>query len=127
MRDDVEQRRHQLLALLLAGHTPLAAAAAMNVSRRTVARYMAEAGFAAELRDLQGDQLRALARRALDRADEAISALSEIAEDVDAPDMARVMAAQALISATHRLAESVSLADQVRELQLRLDEQPAEA
>lgn len=120
MRSDADARRTRLVELMLSGLTPQQAAAEIGIAGRTVRRYLADPALARLVREAQGERMSALARLALDRADEALRHLDEIADDEAADPRARVMAASATLNLTLRLVEADHLARQVDELRDQL-------
>jgi hypothetical protein len=87
-----------LLAALLGGATYEDAAATAGVSRATVTRRMADAGFRARLAHLKADMLATITTRLVSAAADAVDVLRVVALDVDAPPAARVAAGRALLT-----------------------------
>lgn len=121
MRSDVELRRDQLLALLLSGTEPGEAAARVGIASRTFRRYLADPTFKRELDALQDQRLEAIARLALDQADEALRSLTEILGDETANAKARVSAGGVVLNFVLRSNETVRLAREVEELRRQVE------
>jgi hypothetical protein len=124
VRSDAEQRRHELVALVLEeGVEPREAGRRLGLSERTVRRYLADPQVAAELRGLQDDRLRDLGRRSLDRADGALSTLVDLATSKKTPAAVRARAARSVIDVSLRLYEIGELADRVARLEAAMQDE----
>ena len=100
----------------MAGATVTGAAEALNLSRRTVQRWMTEDNFAEALEHAQGAAMSTAARRLagkLDRAAELVCNLAETAED----EPVRLKAALSIVDMYARLREMGDISAQIAELQ----------
>ena len=120
MRPSTASRKVKALELLADGQSPLAMAEQLDLSVRTIRRYLADPEVKERLRALQDERLGALSRRALNEAGPALGLLRSVAEDGEGPASARVSAAKALLEVALRLVEVSDLAERVGELEAAL-------
>lgn len=109
-----------LEVLSVGGRVPAAAAAA-DVSRATVNRWLHESTFAAELRRVEGELLRALGRRLLGLGEKAALALEDALNDYQ-PMGHRLRAADLVTSRGPQLAELTAVIERLEELERWMSE-----
>ena len=123
MRQDAATRRQQVLELAAQGLRPRELVEETGLSDRTVRRYLADPSVVAELRKVQDERLRALARRATTLAEGALAVLWQVAREDGQPAAARVAAAKAILDSTLRMTEVADLAERVSALEERTESQ----
>lgn len=122
MSKKLSSRQGLALEALLAGESQQAAAAAANVTGRTITRWLKEPAFAAELAQQNEDAVQNAARRLTGTLDMAIDVLREIMSDSTQPAAVRIRAAH--YSAQHmlKLLELSDIQRRLSELEERLRE-----
>ena len=106
-------------AALAAGRSYDEAAAAANVSARTVRRRMADDRFAAEVRTLRAERASRLSARLLELGHDAIGVLARAMEDEQAGIQLR--AAQTALTLGQRYRREVEMAERLAAVEHRLD------
>ena len=115
------RNQKRFVAALLEAPNVRAAAEAANIGERTAWTYLADPAVKGELATHQDAVLGDAARRLAREMGAALDVLCEIMADKGATDAARVSAARAVLDSGLRLAELVTLADRVAELEQRLE------
>lgn len=110
-------RREQIVSRAVQGFDGPTIAKHLNLSVRTVRRYLADPATRAQMRELEADRLRDLSRRTGALAGSAVVILGTIANDKAEPAGARVGAATRIVELAIRLAEHVDLAERVAALE----------
>ena len=123
MRKDAATRRQQAIELAAQGMAPRNIAERIGMSDRTVRTYLSDPAAVAELRKIQEERLRALARRATALAEGALAVLWKVAKDDGQSAPARVAAARVILDSTLRMTEAADLAERVAALEERTESQ----
>ena len=113
-------RRARVVELTLLGHDAQAIAAQLAVSVRTIWRDLAEPEIKAEIRELEGERLRAVARKAAALGGTAVTVLATIAADKGQPAGARVSAARGLLDTMLKVGELATIEERLAVLEERL-------
>ena len=116
-------RRAQVVELAVLGHDAATIAERVKLSVRQVRRYLAEAEVRAQVRALEAERLRAVARKAAALGGGAVVVLASIANDKAQPAAARVSAARGLLDTMLKVGELADLNERVLALEERLGEQ----
>lgn len=119
MRLDAALVRQRCIELATEGRGLKAIASELAVTHATVRRHLSRPDVVAELRRLQDERLRAIARRALAASEVALDVLIDVATNGRVP-MARVIAARSLLDINLRLIETAELADRIAALEDQL-------
>ena len=119
MRKDAATRRQRAIELAAQGLAPRDIAERIGMSDRTIRTYLSDPAAVAELRKVQEERLRALARRATALAEGALLVLWKVAKDDAQPAPARVAASRAILETTLRMTEVADLAERVSALEER--------
>ena len=119
MRKDAATRRQRAIEFAAQGLAPRDIAERIGMSDRTVRTYLSDPTAVAELRKVQEERLRALARRATALAEGALAVLWKVAKDDAQPAPARVAASRAILETTLRMTEVADLAERVSALEER--------
>lgn len=114
--NELSPRQRRALEVLCTGGKVAVAAKEAGVSRVTLSRWQREPVFAAELRRLEGESLRALGRRLLGLGEKAGTALEDALGD-DMPIGARLRAADLVTSRGPALAELTTLIERIEALE----------
>ena len=120
MTTTADRHRARVVELAVLGHDGATIAERAGVSLRQVRRYLAEPEIRAQIRDLEGERLRAVARKAAALGGGAVGVLASIANDAAQPAGARVSAARGLLDVMLKVGELADLAERVRALEERL-------
>jgi phage terminase small subunit len=116
-------RQRRFLVALVANATVRDAAQAAGIGERTAWRYLAEPSVKAALTERQDAVLGHVSRRLASEMGAALDVLCGIMRNTAANDAARVSAARAVLDSGLRLAELVTLAERVAELEARMEEE----
>ena len=119
MRKHADTRRQQVVELAAQGLSTREMAERLDLTDRSVRRYMTNPAVVAELRKAQEERLRALARRATALAEGALAVLGAVAKNDGQPAAARVAASRAILETTLRMTEVADLAERVTALEER--------
>ena len=111
MRKDAATRRQRAIELAAQGLAPRDIAERIGMSDRTVRMYLSDPTAVAELRKVQEERLRALARRATALAEGALAVLWRVAKDDGQPAPSRVAASRVILDGALRLIETADLAE----------------
>jgi len=115
-------KKHRFLQALLQAKSIREAAGLTHISERTAWRWLRDPAFRAELRRVQDEALAQAARQAVGTFGEALETLRDVMARPSAPASARVAAARAVLEVGLRLAETLDLAERVRELEEKVNE-----
>lgn len=107
--DSLTERQRRALAALLAAPTAKQAAERAGLSERQMKRYRADPVFRAAYQEAQTELLDRAVNQSRQHLIGALSVLSEIAEDVNAPPAARVSAARASVELALKLGEQADV------------------
>jgi hypothetical protein len=116
-------RRVQVVELAVLGHDAATIAERVKLSVRQVRRYLAEPEVKTQIRELESERLRAVARKAAALGGSAVVVLASIANDKAQPAAARVSAARGLLDTMLKVGELADLNERVLALEERLGEQ----
>jgi transposase-like protein len=119
---DRDPKKERVAALLATGATVKATARKAGVGERTVYKWLAIPEFQAAVRTQRNRVVDRIVGRLVRSADLAITALCKSVKGEES-DAVRVRAADVLLSHLNRLREHQELAEQVRELQEKLEGQ----
>jgi hypothetical protein len=114
-----DRRRAQVVELVTVGHAVDDVASKLSVTARHVRRILAEPEIKAQIRELETERLRAVARRAAALGGGAVTVLATIATDKVQPAAARVSAARALLDTMLRVGELADLSERISQLEER--------
>jgi hypothetical protein len=103
--------------LTIIGHDAAAVAEQVKLSVRQVRRYLAEPESKSQIRELESERLRGVARKAAALGGSAVTVLATIAADKAQPAAARVSAARGLLDAMLKVGELADLAERVAALE----------
>ena len=112
-----DARRRRAVELLVRGLSQEEAAEALEVTARTVRRYLAEPTFRVALAEAQDEALGRVARRMTAGASEMLDVLESVACDGGMPPTVRVRAALGWLAQLWRAKELQELAERVRALE----------
>src|SRR5215210_485740 len=126
MTSTATRRRAQVVELTVLGHDAAAIAERVALSIRQVRRYLAEPSIRAQIRELEDERLRAVARKAAALGGSAVVVLATIANDKGQPAGARVSAARALLDVMVKLGETADLAERIAGREGRLGDRKEE-
>ena len=115
-------RRARVVELTVLGHDAATIAETIKLSLRQVRRYLAEAEVRAQVRELESERLRAVARKAAALGGSAVVVLATIANDKAQPAAARVSAARGLLDTMLKVSELADLGERLTALEERLAE-----
>jgi phage terminase small subunit len=115
-------RQRKFVAALLAAPTVREAAKVAGICETTSHRYLADPRVRAALAERQDGVLGQVSRRLASEMNGALDVLAEVMHDAEAPPSARVSAARAVLDSGLKLAELVTLAERVADIERRLDE-----
>ena len=118
-----DRRRAHTVELTALGHDAATIAGRVGVSVRQVRRYLAEPETRARLRELEGERLRAVARKAAALGGGAVVVLTTIANDKAQPAAARVSAARGLLDTMLKVGELADLAERIAALEQLMERQ----
>ena len=121
-RPELNPRQRRLVAALVATPTVRDAAKAAAIGERTAWRYLGDPHVRAALAERQDAVLGHVSRRLAEEMGAALDVLCGIMRDKTASDPSRVAAARAVLDSGLRLAELVTLAQRVSDLEARLNE-----
>jgi hypothetical protein len=116
-----DRRRSLVIERVLLGDDATTISQQVGVSVRHVRRILAEPAVQAQIRELDGERLRAVARKAAALGAGAVAVLAKIADSPAQPAAARVSAARALLDAMLKVAELADLAERVAVLERSAD------
>src|SRR4051794_159439 len=119
MTSAADRHRARVVELAVLGHDAATIAERAKLSVRQVRRYLAESGIKAQIRELESERLRAVARKAAALGGSAVVVLATIANDKGQPAAARVSAARGLLDTMLKVGEVADLAERVRALEER--------
>lgn len=108
-----DRRRSQVVELVVLGEDVPAIAEKVKLSPRHVRRILAEPAVKAQVRELEGERLRAVARRAAGLGAVAIDVLKTIATGAKYPAPARVTAARAILDVMIKVGELQALEERI--------------
>lgn len=114
---DLSRNQRRALAALLECSTITGAAAACELSEKTISRYLALPEFRAALRAAEGDLIDGAGRRLVNGQDKAIQALDSMIDDPEASASNRRLAAVAWLDYVFRYRELVNLETRLNELE----------
>src|SRR4051794_32704919 len=117
MTATADRRRARVVELVIGGNDASAIAAELGISARHVRRILIEPVIVAQIRELDGERMRAIARQAARLGSGAVAVLASIGGDAAQPAAARVSAARSLLDAMLRVTEIADLADRVQALE----------
>src|SRR5215210_1194984 len=120
MTSTATRRRAQVVELTVLGHDAAAIAERVALSIRQVRRYLAEPSIRAQIRELEDERLRAVARKAAALGGSAVVVLASIANDKGQPAAARVSAARGLLDVMVKVGELADLQERVTALEEQL-------
>ena len=115
-------RRARVVELTVLGHDAATIAEQVGVSLRQVRRYLAEPEVKARVRELEGERLRAVARKAAALGGSAVVVLATIANDKAQPAAARVSAARGLLDTMLKVSELAGIEERLTALEAQLAE-----
>jgi hypothetical protein len=125
MTSAATRHRAQVIELTVLGHAAAGIAERVRLSIRQVRRYLAEPAVRSQIRELEDERLRAVARKAAALGGSAVMVLASIANDTKQPAAARVSAARALLDAMLKVGELADLSERLTALEERLAATPA--
>jgi hypothetical protein len=111
------RRRARILELAVLGENVATIAERVSLSTRHVRRVLAEPETKAQLRELEDERLRTVARKAAALGGSAVDVLEAIATDADQPAPARVSAARTILDIMVKVADLADLAERVAALE----------
>jgi len=114
-------RQHRALSALALGEAPDVAASRANCSKTTIYRWLKDPVFTGELRRLEGESLRHLARRVMGLSDQAADALAR-ALDPDMPINAQLRAASIICERGPALSELTAILERLDVLEAAIHE-----
>lgn len=103
--------------MVILGHDFATIAERIGVSVRQVRRILAEPDVKAEIRELEGERMRAVARKAAALGGSAVTVLASIAADKAQPAAARVSACRVLLETMLRVSELEDLKERIEQLE----------
>jgi hypothetical protein len=112
-----DQRRTRVVEMVVLGEDVAAISEAVKLSNRHVRRILAEDDIRRQVRELETERLRAVARKASALGSSAVEVLKTIATDAGQPAPARVSAARALLDTMIKVGELAELAERVQALE----------
>ena len=115
-------RRARIVELTVLGYDAATIGERVKLSVRQVRRYLAEPAVKVQIRDLETERLRAVARRAAALGGSAVTVLATIAADREQPAAARVSAARGLLDTMIKVGELADLGERLTALEERLAE-----
>ena len=116
----LSQRQQRALVALLEQPNKTAAARAAGVSPRALRSYLADPDFAAELRQLQGEQIADAAQRGRQSMTGAMDALRAVMDDESQNGQTRVQAARSILEYSLKLDERENVLKRLEELEKSL-------
>jgi hypothetical protein len=120
MTTTASRRRTQVVELTVVGHDAATIAERVKLSVRQVRRYLAEPEIKAQIRELESERLRAVARKAAALGGSAVTVLATIAADKGQPAAARVSAARGLLDTMLKVGELATIEERLAALEERL-------
>lgn len=112
-----DRHRVRVVELAVLGDDGPTIAATINLSLRQVRRYLAEPDVRQQIRELEAERLRTVARKAAAMGGSAVAVLATIANDTGQPAPARVSAARALLDTMVRVGELAALEERIAALE----------
>lgn len=116
----VQTRRERALVVLAGGGTQAEAAAAANVSERTIRRWLASPDFLAKLRQTTDEHLGQAMRELAAGTRGALAVIANIMGDGELSPSVRLRATQLWLEAVWKAREQYELTERVTELEQRL-------
>jgi hypothetical protein len=113
MTSAAERRRARIVELTVLGEDIPAIATEVKLSHRHVRRVLADPDVKAQVRELEGERLRAVARRAANLGASAVDTLKTIATGSKYPAPARVSAARAILDVMIKVGEMQALDERI--------------
>jgi len=120
MTSVADRRRTQVVELTVIGHDAATIATQVGISIRHVRRMLAEPEVRAQVRELESERLRAVARKAAALGGAAVVVLATIANDKAQPAAARVSAARGLLDTMLKVGELADIEERLAALEERL-------
>src|SRR5438093_13018706 len=105
MTSAADRHRAQVVELTVLGHDAAPSAERIALSIRQVRRYLAEPAVRVQIRELESERMRAVARKAASLGGSAAITLATIAADKNQPAAARVSAARGLLDTMLKVSE----------------------
>jgi hypothetical protein len=118
-----DRHRAQVVELTVLGQDAATIAERVKLSLRQVRRYLAEPEIKAQIRELEGERLRVVARKAAALGGSAVTVLATIAADKAQPAAARVSAARGLLDTMLKVGELAAIEERLAALEERLGSQ----
>lgn len=117
MTTTADRRRARIVEMVVLGKDVAAIAKAVELSDRHVRRVLADPAVKAQVRDLEDERLRVVARRTAAFGSSAVVVLNAIATGTKYPAPARVSAARAILDVMIKVSELADLQDRVAALE----------
>jgi hypothetical protein len=111
------RRRAQVVELTVLGHDATTIAERVALSVRQVRRYLADPEIKSQIRELESERLRAVARKAAALGGSAVTVLATIAADKAQPAAARVSAARGLLDTMLKVGELATIEERLSALE----------
>src|SRR5215207_3147605 len=122
MTSAADRRRARVVELTVVGHDAATIAERIELSIRQVRRYLAEPAVRAQVRELEDERLRAVARKAAALGGTAVTVLASIAADKAQPAAARVSAARGLLDTMLKVSELADVQERLTALEERFSD-----
>jgi hypothetical protein len=122
MMSTAAKRRALIVERAVLGDDATAIAERVGLSARHVRRVLAEPAVKGQLRELEAERLRAVARRAASLGSSAVATLASISGDRKEPAAARVSAAKALLDVMLKVGELATIDERLTALEALLEQ-----